>query len=88
MIFGVSSVLIITILIIVDIAMLLFRFRYIERKREEFRLKCQAEMREHEVGVSSAMKGIMSGRQEVVDSIRRMGELTEQLKNIDAEPRA
>jgi hypothetical protein len=88
MIFGVSAVLIITILIIVDIAMLLFRFWYVERKREAFRLECQAEMREHEVGASSAMKGIMSGRQEVVDSIRRMGELTEQLKNIDAEPRA
>lgn len=85
MIFGVSAVLVITGLILIDIALLLFRFWYMERKREELRLEFQNEIRQQEAPLAVAMKGIMEGRQEVVDSMRRMAELTEQLKNRDDE---
>jgi hypothetical protein len=88
MIFGVSAVFVITVLIVVDIALLLFRFRYVERKREELRLMCQEEIRQNEDFMGRSIKGIMAGRQEVFDSIRRMSELTEQLKNSDDDPKS
>ena len=56
MIFGVSAVFVITVLIVVDIALLLFRFRYVERKREELRLMCQDEIRQNEDFMGRSIK--------------------------------
>ena len=86
MIFGVSLLVIITLLLIIDLGLLVFRFRYMESKRESIRLDYQREMRVHEADAAEKLKAIRYGREDILDSMRRTDELIEQFKNTDADP--
>ncbi len=86
MIFGVSLLVIITVLLIIDLGLLVFRFRYMESKRESMRLEFQKEMRVHEAEAAEKLKNIKYGREDILASMRRTDELIEQFKNTDVDP--
>ena len=83
MIWGLSIVVVITILIVVDVGLVVFRFWFVERQRESLRLEIQKNMRETEAEPELMLNRIMKERQAIVDSIGKMQELTQEYKAAD-----
>jgi len=79
MIFGISALLILTVLLIIDIGLLMFRFWYMESKQESIRLKYQEEMRAKEANSAFAAKMIREGRINIIDSMERAQQLVREM---------
>ncbi len=67
-----SVVGIITTLLILDLLIIVIRFRFVQSVREEFRLQSQSKIREMELDFDHTYKKIFDAREEVVGSAAAM----------------
>jgi|GEM_PF-4067117 len=83
MTFGISALACVTFLLIIDLVVLVVRFKIVQSLREKRRLEYQAEIREHEAKIWETQREMRESRAEIVASIERTRDLFQQYKALD-----